>query len=32
MKVTKWVGLLGITIDSQLTFNEHVNNLCNKAN
>ena len=30
-ETTKLVKLVGITTDSQLRFNEHISNLCNKA-
>ena len=29
---SKTVKLLGITIDNKLSFNEHVTNICKKAN
>ena len=32
IKNSKSENLLGITIDTKLTFNEHINNLCKKAN
>ena len=31
IETTKSVKLLSITIESQLKFNEHISNLCNKA-
>ena len=32
IKCSEYVKLLGVFIDSKLTFNRHINNLCNKAN